>query len=188
MPDLDQKSHIGLCGQGGPQGPRPQGEGRRERPGLRAGVPAREILCDRRPRRHRRRAAGGEHDALLELRPARRGEQGPVAGQGQGQAHLDRQGEGPLPVRRRQALGGTGELRAQVRPHPRALPAGVRPAADGRDLGAGRDPAPVRRGGHGQAEPVLDRRASSRSSLPPSTSTSTGSAAASSRPTSGSTC
>ena len=153
-PEID----AGVRGQGRPQGPRPQGEGRGQRPGLRPGVPAGEVLRHRRPRRHRRRAAGGQQHDLVELRPARRGEQGPVAGQGQGQAHLDRQGEGPLPVRRRQALGRAGELRPQVRPHPRALPAGVRPAADGRDLGAGRHPAPVRRGGDGQAEPVLDRR------------------------------
>ena len=65
--------------------------------------------------------------------------------------------QGPLPLRRRQALGRTEELRAQVRPHPRALPAGLRPAADGRHLGAGGHPAPVRRGGEGEAEPVLDR-------------------------------
>ena len=77
-------------------------------------------------------------------------------------------------VRRRQALGRAGQLRPQVRPHPRALPAGLRPPADGRHLGAGRHAAPVRRGGQGQAEPVLDRRASSRSSSPRSTSTSTG--------------
>ena len=50
-------------------------------------------------------------------------------------------------VRRRQALGRTGELRPQVRPHPRALPAGLRPPADGRHLGTGGHPAPVRRGG-----------------------------------------
>ena len=45
----------------------------------------------------------------------------------------------------------------KIRPHPRALPARLRPPADGRHLGAGRDSAPVRRGGQGEAEPVLDR-------------------------------
>ena len=157
MPELDQESGVGVCRQGGPQGPGPQGEGRGQRPGLRPGVPAGKVLRHRRPRRHRRRAAGGQQHAVVELRPARRGEQGPVDGQGQGQAHPHRQGAGPLPLRRRQALGRTEELRAQVRPHPRALPAGLRPPADGRHLGAGGHPAPVRRGGEGEAKPVLDR-------------------------------
>jgi hypothetical protein len=53
-----------------------------------------------------------------------------------GKAHLHRQGAGAVRFRGRQVLGRTEELRSQVRPHPRALLAGLRPLADGRDLGA----------------------------------------------------
>ena len=73
-----------------------------------------------------------------------------------GTLHLHRQGEGAA---RRLALLGRGhELRAQVRPHPRPLRPRLRPAPDGRHLGADRHALRVRRGGEGQ-EPVLDRQA-----------------------------
>ena len=51
-----------------------QGEDRRERAGLRAGILAREILRDRRSRGHRRRLARCQYDPFLEFCPARRGE------------------------------------------------------------------------------------------------------------------
>ena len=64
--------------------------------------------------------------------------------------------------------------------------AGLRPAADGRHLGAGRRQAPVRRGGQGQA-PVLDRAAQADPARHLRPRRVPGGRAPSSRPTSGST-
>ena len=110
--------------------------------------------------------------------------EGPEQGQGEGQAHLHRQGEGA--AGRLAVLGRGHQLRAQVRPHPGPLRARLRPPADRRHLGAGGHALRVRRGDQGQV-PVLDRQAHADPArhlrpggVPPA-------ARRSSRPTSGST-
>ena len=71
--------------QGRPQGPRPQGEGRRQRAGLRPRVPARQVLRLVRRDRDPDGAAGRQRHAGQQLHPPRRVDEG--AEQGQGERH-----------------------------------------------------------------------------------------------------
>jgi hypothetical protein len=141
--------------QGRPQGPRPQGEGRRERAGVRPRVPARQVLRVVRRRRDPDGHAGRQRHAGQQLHPRRRVDEGAGDGQGPRAPHLHRQGEGAH--RRLGLLGRGGQLRPQERPHPRALRPRLRAPGDGRRLGAGRHALRVRRGDAGKNPFWIDK-------------------------------
>ena len=122
--------------QGRPQGPRPEGQGRRERAGVRARVSARKVLRVVGRNGDPDGAAGRQRHAREQLHPAGRVGEGAEQGQGEREVHLHRQGEGP--PRRLRLLGGGGQLRKQVPPRPDAVRARLRAAPDGRRLGAAR--------------------------------------------------
>ena len=153
---LDDKVEPPVRRQGRPQGSGPQGQGRRQRAGLRPRIPAREILRLVRRDGDPDGLAGRQRDPGQQLHPRRRVDEGPEPGQGERPLDVHRQGEGP--ARRLRLLGGGEQFRQQVRPHPDRLRPRLRTPADRRHLGPGRDALRVRRGRQGQ-EPVLDRQA-----------------------------
>ena len=80
---LDDKVEPALRRQGRAQGPRPQGQGRRQRSGLRARVPARKVLRLVRRDGDPDGAAGRQRHAREQLHPPGRVDEGAEQGQGE---------------------------------------------------------------------------------------------------------
>ena len=126
----------GVRGTRRPQGPRAPGEGRRQRAGLRARVPARQVLRVRRSRGDRDRARSRQPVAARELHPPRRVREGEGRAQAKGQHRLIDKVDVRLVASEDKFWAHLVELRRQVRAHPggrrlqvRAAPAAVAPGA-----------------------------------------------------------
>ena len=187
MIDLDPKTTDVFAGPGRPQGPGAPGQGRRQRSGLRARVPAREVLRLRRPVRRSRPACASSTRRSRTTSSVPTSPRGQGRAQEEGQAPPHRQGRRPL-RRARTSSGRSWRTSGQVRERPRGTRLQVRTAPRRRCLV--RSSTSI----YNDLEDEERRksapstsRASSPSRSPPSTSTTTSRAGASSPATTGST-